>query len=125
LTHLRRIETLLGQAIDDLVGKTSGTPGLKCTAMLAEVATELQLLNETMSKALLAAPSRLPGSEIAALVPEVSALLPKINRVERLWANASEFYRAWCAVGPTQSYPSPGYEADGFSPSPALLVFEG
>lgn len=130
---LRRIESLLDQALDDLTGlddlagRVLSSPCSRCAATLAEAAAELQSFARLVTEL-----QQEPGSrerpllkELAALVPRVKALPPRLNRVERLLAAASAFYLGWCAAGPRPGYPAPGYAIDAWSPGPALLAFEG
>jgi hypothetical protein len=131
-TLLRRVESLLNQAVEDLTGKDlsgKGRPALcsRCAGALAEASAELQsfagLLKELPQEG--NGLAFLEESERAALRRQIEALLPRLGVVQRLLAAAAEFYRGWCAVVPSSSYPVPGYQADDWSHRPALLALEG
>jgi hypothetical protein len=114
--RLRRIENLLDQATADLTGKGSSPACSRCAELLAETQAELQSVAGLLPEL---------AQQRAALILQLKALLPRIRSVERLLAAAAEFYRGWCAAGPAQSYPAPGYQIDEWSRRPALLAFEG
>jgi hypothetical protein len=120
-TRLQRIESLLDQAVADLVGKEVSARCSNCAAALAEAAAELQffagLLTGTERKGL-------EARDVAALARRIKALLPRLHRAQRLLLAAAEFYRGWCAAVPAVSYPWPAYQADGWSRGPALLALE-
>ncbi len=135
--RLRRIESLLDQAIDDLTGKGRSSPGSRCAAALTEASAELRsfaaLLTESRRERHKF--GRLEAEERAALLPRVKALLPRLSRAERLLAAAAQFYEGWCAAGSAagqaQNYSSPGYQieswphSENWPHSPVLLAFEG
>jgi hypothetical protein len=125
-TRLHRVEGLLNQAISELTSQGSSTSGGR-PDVLAEAARELRLLQELITKK----SSEQKGFGVShdpmsvALIPQMKAILPKLARLEKLWASAAEFYRGWCAVEPPQSYPSPCMETASAPSGPALLAFEG
>jgi len=114
--HLRRVKTLLDQALDDLVGKQTSAPCSRCLHLLAEALSELQQFSALGHESL--------GNR-ADLVRELTAVLPRIGAAQRLLAAASEFYRGWCAAGLVPNDTAAGYQGDCLTHGPALLAMEG
>jgi hypothetical protein len=125
--RLRRVADLLDQALGSLAGNGGSSPCTRSAIGLAEATAELQSLAKWLTE-----PQKGRGEAVRfavedrlALGLQLKALLPKLNRAERLLAAAAEFYRGWCAVSPPQSYPSSSYQGEAWSHSPALLALEG
>ncbi len=111
--HLKRVENLLDEALEDLRCVNRQTPATRCAAALAEAQPEIDPQNSVLRMQLNGLPARL-------------------RRMERLLASAAEFYSGWCAAGPTADYHASGdsgqsYESAGWSTdtAPALLAFRG
>ncbi len=117
-TRLQRVEQLLDQALEDLMGKTASPPCSRCAELLAEAASELQAFGALLT-------DRPDSHDYSILRPRVQAVLPRLTKAERLLAAAAEFYRGWCAAGPPPSYPTPGYQTDISLHGAALLTVEG
>lgn len=122
-SSLDRVETLLGEALEDLKHPKREAPAARCAAALAEAAAELQAFAQVSGGI---------GSQSAPLRTQLGGLYSRLRRLERLLASAAEFYRGWCAAGTqADSYPAPCYLEEGYqsaswsNPGPALLAFRG
>ena len=118
--RLQKVESLLDQALADLVGDQSSAPASHCAAILTTASDELRAFAHAVT---LCAPDK----DYPLLRPRVQGLLLRLKSVERLLSSAAEFYRGWCAaVPPSHSYSLPaGYGPDHSSFGPALLALEG
>jgi hypothetical protein len=121
--HLKRVENLLDEALEDLRCVNRQTPATRCAAALAEAAVELQAFAQ-------AQPEIDPQNSVLRM--QLNGLPARLRRMERLLASAAEFYSGWCAAGPTADYHASGdsgqsYESAGWSTdtAPALLAFRG
>lgn len=125
--RVSQVAGLLDQALADLTDFRQAAPAVRCTAALAEAATELKALEKIRQELASATPS----AERASLQRKLKGLLLQLRRVERMLASAGDFYRGWCAAGysatPDLCYSADGYESRSGSnqPGPALLALHG
>ena len=124
--RLLRLESLLDQAIEDLIAAGSQTACSRCASLLTEAVGELQVLQGLLigtRHKTTATDAQLEPCDHATLRRQMGKLPPRLQHLERLLAGAAEFYRGWCAAAPLPD----GYEADGWSQvrGPALLALEG
>jgi len=113
---LERVERLIDQVVEDLLGKGSSVPCSRCPDMLFQAHAELHSFAGSLAE---------PQLDQTALLPQLRVLLPRLSAAERLLAAAGEFYRGWCAAGPLPAHPLPGYQSNSFCHGPALLALEG
>jgi hypothetical protein len=118
--RLRRVASLLDQALDDLAGKGNSLPGCSAATVLAEAYAELQSFARSVPR-----PPLAQRESSLALQWQLKELLPKLSKAQRLLAAAAEFYRGWCAAGLQQNHSTAGYESEGWLPGPVLLAVQG
>jgi hypothetical protein len=117
--RLRRVVSLLDQALDDLAGNGNSLPGCGAAAVLEEAYTELQSFARFVAD-----PPLAQRESSLLLAAQLKEILPKLSKTQRLLAAAAEFYRGWCAAG-IQNHSAAGYECEGWSRGPALLAVQG
>jgi len=113
---LQRLETLLDQALDDLVGRETLAPCSRFSELLERAFAELQEFSRLLNDCL---PDRTNFS------CELRSVLPRLSAAQRLLSAASDFYRGWCAAGLEPGSSGPGYQADCQTRGPVLLAVEG
>jgi hypothetical protein len=113
---LQRVETLLDQALKDLIGDRSSAPCSQCPELLAEALKELQGVGHLLGKS---------SRDETSVQARVNAILPRLSLAERLLSASAGFYFGWCAAGSRVASPAAGYYADSMMPGPSLLALEG